>query len=150
MKWITWRKMDNIVSETSVLKPKKHLGRWRRKAVQVEMLAEVFLLWMLMRPTEESKTRSLLGLWLQEGIQSHYFRYLFGTSRVLGPGLQVAGHQDEWGTTSAFKQLVKRIRQRPKSCETRAKDRYKQSGQDVMEEVEVRKALKGLLKDRIF
>lgn len=47
--------MHNIVLEASVLKLKKHLGRWRRKAVQVEMLAEVFLLWMLIWPTEESK-----------------------------------------------------------------------------------------------
>lgn len=142
--------MHNIVSETSVLKLKKHLGRWRRKAVQVEMLAEAFLLWMLMQPTEVSKARSRLGLWLQEEIQFHYLRYLFGISCVLGSGLQVAGHQDEWGTISAFKQLVKRIRQKPKSRGTRAKESYKQSGQSIMEEVEIRKALKGVLKDRIF
>lgn len=44
-----------------------------------------------MQRTEESKARSLLGLWLQEGIQFHYFRYLFGISYVLGSGLQVVG-----------------------------------------------------------
>lgn len=120
MKWITLGKMNNIVSKT-VLKQKKHLGRWRRKAVQVEMLAEVFLLWMLMLPTEEFKARCLLGLWLQEGIQFHYFRYLFGIGCVPGSGLQVAGYQDEWSTTSGFKQLAEKIRRKPKSCGTCAK-----------------------------
>lgn len=45
-------------------------------------------------------------------------------------------------------QLVKRTRQRPMSCGTRAKERYKQSGWNVMEELEVKRALKGVLKDK--
>ena len=44
MKRTTLSKMNNIVSETSLIRLKKHLGRWRRKAVQVETLAEVLLL----------------------------------------------------------------------------------------------------------
>lgn len=36
--------MNNIVSEISLIRLKKHLGRWRWKAVQVDMMAEVLLL----------------------------------------------------------------------------------------------------------
>lgn len=85
----TLSKMNNIVSETSLIRLKKHSGRWRRKAVQVEMLAEV-LLWMLTQLTEESKAHLLVALWLQEGIQFYYVRYPFGITHMSGSGLQGA------------------------------------------------------------
>lgn len=50
--------------------------------MQVDMLAEGFLLKHLMQLTEKSKARSLLGLWFQEGILLDSFRYLFGISCV--------------------------------------------------------------------